>query len=127
MEGKRASEEAGRIRLLVMDVPGWDNKRIEREGGAAYLDAQRLLRERYEAERDQQNEEVALAQFTERFVAAGGERTQAARAFKAARALGYAREPEEGDIVVAGHQYLNKLSSSAGSLYLPCGYTPSRT
>jgi hypothetical protein len=68
-----------------VDVPGWDNKRIEREGGAAYLDAQRLLRERHEAERDQQNEEVALAQFTERFVAAGGERTQAASAFKAYR------------------------------------------
>jgi hypothetical protein len=23
-----------------MDVAGWDNKRIEREGGVAYLDAQ---------------------------------------------------------------------------------------
>ncbi len=68
-----------------MDVPGWDNERIEREGGAAYLDAQRKLREKQEAERARQNEQVALTQFTERFVAAGGERGQAASAFKAYR------------------------------------------
>ncbi len=36
-------------------------------------------------ERARQNEQVALAQFTERFVAAGGERGQAASAFKAYR------------------------------------------
>jgi hypothetical protein len=51
----------------------------------AYLDAQRLLREKQEAERARQNEEVALTQFTERFVAAGGERGQAASAFAAYR------------------------------------------
>jgi hypothetical protein len=68
-----------------MDVPGWDNTRIEREGGASYVDAQRLLREKQEAERVRQNEQMALAQFTKRFVAAGGERTQAGSAFKAYR------------------------------------------
>jgi hypothetical protein len=68
-----------------MDVAGWDNKRIEREGGVAYLDEQRLLREKHEAERARQNEQVALTQFTERFVASGGERGQAASAFEAYR------------------------------------------
>jgi hypothetical protein len=29
----------------MVDLPGWDNERIEREGGAAYLEAQRKLRE----------------------------------------------------------------------------------
>jgi hypothetical protein len=81
-----------------MDVPGWDNERIEREGGAAYLDAQRKLREKHEAERARQNEQVALTQFTERFVAAGGERAQAATAFKAYRngkAVDVARQADQ--------------------------------
>jgi hypothetical protein len=60
----------------------WSGRDVERDP-QGFLEAQRKEREEQEAERAQQNEEVALAQFTERFVAVGGERTQAASAFKA--------------------------------------------
>jgi hypothetical protein len=62
----------------------WSNRDIERDP-QGYLEAQRREREEQEAERTQQKEQMALAQFTERFVAAGGERAQAASAFKAYR------------------------------------------
>jgi hypothetical protein len=45
-----------------------------------------------------QNEQVALTQFTERFVASGGEREQAASAFKAYRneqAVDVARQADQ--------------------------------
>jgi hypothetical protein len=65
-------------------MDGWSSMDVERDP-QAFLEAQRKEREEQEAERVRQNEEIALTQFTERFVAAGGERAQAASAFKAYR------------------------------------------
>jgi hypothetical protein len=62
----------------------WSSRDVQRDP-EGFLEAQRKEREEQEAERDRQNEEIALTQFTEQFVAAGGERTQAASAFKAYR------------------------------------------
>jgi hypothetical protein len=93
----------------------WSSRDVERDP-QGFLETQRKEREEHQAERDRQNEQVALAQFTERFVAAGGERDQAASAFKAyrneqaadaarqadQRAPGYAPEQDEGGVSVAG-------------------------
>ena len=67
----------------MTDVPGWDNKRIEREGGAAYLAEQSRLREKAEAERKKQQEADDLARFTRTFVANGGSEADAKAAYKA--------------------------------------------
>ena len=67
----------------MTDVPGWTNRRIEREGGAAYLEAQSKLREQQEQEAAKQREADDLERFTEAFVANGGNRSDAAAAFKA--------------------------------------------
>ena len=61
----------------MVDVPGWDNKRIEREGGSAYLEAQRKLREKREREAAQREEQADLERFTRKFVEMGGPRSQA--------------------------------------------------
>jgi hypothetical protein len=60
-----------------MDVPGWDNKRIEREGGAAYLEAQRKLREEDERERKAAEEESDFQRFAKMYEERGGDPSQA--------------------------------------------------
>jgi hypothetical protein len=78
-------------------LENWSSRDVERDP-QGFLEAQRKAREEQEAERDRQNEEVALAQFTERFVASGGERGQAASAFKAYRneqAVDVARQADQ--------------------------------
>ena len=82
----------------MTDVPGWDNKRIEREGGAAYLEAQSKLREQQAREAAKQREADDLARFTRTFVANGGSEADAERAYrelKTERAASFARQADE--------------------------------
>ena len=65
-------------------LDNWSSRDVERDP-EGFKEAQRREKEEQEAERARQNEEIALTQFTERFVASGGEREQAASAFKAYR------------------------------------------
>ena len=65
-------------------LENWSSRDVERDP-EGFKEAQRRDKEEQEAERARQNEEIALTQFTERFVASGGERDQAASAFKAYR------------------------------------------
>jgi hypothetical protein len=65
-------------------LENWSSRDVERDP-EGFKEAQRREKEEQEAERARQNEEIALTQFTERFVASGGERDQAASAFKAYR------------------------------------------
>jgi hypothetical protein len=84
----------------------WTNIEVQ-EDSAGYLAAQQRRREDAEAEVAKRREENDKARFTEEFVAAGGDRDEAVRAWKAVRneqATAAARQAEQAAELAAREQ-----------------------